>query len=231
MFHLIRRALPNAYVCCLMAALSLSAMSDAAQAKRGLLGAVFSKSRAVAPAIRSAGHTAEEAARTKRVESRIDWSKAEGGIEFAKAAIEVAVESAGTGSSPPPVFSGHALSRFELEACVREANTLDRYQDRYATRETQVQSLVSSIKALELRIRIARVTVDRSSQQSVDEFNAWIAHYNDQVSSLNEIMLPDIERQRITFNRRVHSFNNYCNGKRYYSDDLEAIEAKLGVKM
>lgn len=230
MFHPPLRFAPS-FLACSVFVVGVAAIPDEADARR--FRANFSTSGASAPAARSAGRigrTTDEIAAETRAESRIDWSHAaDKGLDVVKSAIEGAMNNQ-SGSPSRSGFSGDTLTRLELEACVREANWLDDRQARHDANSRRTQSQRAEIERLEREIETARLYVDRYSQRSVDAFNARIQDHRQRVSHFNNVLLPEIERERIAFNARVDRYNSYCNGKRYYGDDLAAVEAKLGTR-
>jgi hypothetical protein len=215
---------------------SLLATTKPADARRGF-GAAFSAARSAGAGARTmtrATRSAEETARLKQVESRINWSEvAKKGLDVVKTAFEQAASS-GSGSSSSSsagAFGSSTLNVVELEACVRESRWLDDASDAYAARKARLAEESARIDRVAAEIDAARGKVNRSSQRSVDAFNARIREHGQLVRHYNDVLLPEVRREQDQFNVRVNSFNQYCNGKRYYDSDLSEVETKVGFKL
>lgn len=218
-----------------LSAVIVGLVSDPADARRGFratfrsTGAVTSTTRTVARPIRSA----EESARLKQVESRINWSEASRfGLDVAKSLIEKAIGNSLSAPSPSTTtaFSSSTLNPVELEACIRESKWLDDASLGLDTRSDQLKQESSRIEQAGMLVEGDRSRVNRSSQRSVDAFNARIEEHRRMVTHYNTVLLPQVRREQDDFNRRVEQFNRYCNGRSYYADDLAEIESKLGLK-
>lgn len=227
-------------VLCVLAAIggmgSLLAVTQPAEARRGF-GAAFSAARSAGAGARTmtrATRSAEETTKLKQVESRINWSEvSKKGLELVKTAFEQAASS-GSGSSPSAsasAFSSSTLNVVELEACVRESRWLDDASDAYEAKKTRLSEESSRIDRLSAEIDAARSKVNRSSQRSIDAFNARIREHQQLVGHYNDVLLPGVRREQDVFNGRVRAFNQYCNGKRYYDSDLAEVETKVGFKL
>ena len=242
-----RHASPSACARALVIPLTIVAAGllvapEPADAGRGFR-AVFSGARAASRATSSAGHaagravrSAEEVATAKRFESRIDWSEAgKKGLEVVKSAIEHAMQSGQSSSSltssSASAYTSSTLSIMELEGCVREAKWLDDQSDDHDARSARAKQHKDELEHLSGEIDAARSRIDRSSQRSVNAFNARIEDYRQRVSYYNTIVVADLERGRTAYNARVGQFNGYCNAKRYYADDLAEVEGRVGFKL
>lgn len=211
---------------------------EPADARRGF-GAVFSAGRVAGSAARSGGRavrSTEETARIKQIESRINWGEAASkGLEVVKTAIEtgsnLAGSAGGSSGSSASAFAGSVLGVLELEACVRESRWLDDRSDEFDAKKARLDAHQSEIERVGNEIDAARSRVNRSSQRSIDAFNARINEHRRLVNQYNTVMLPEVRDAQGLFNGRVRQFNSMCNGKRYSADDLAEVEQKIGFKL
>ena len=217
-------------------AAAITVAPDPADARRGF-GAVFSSARAASSAGRAtarATRSAEEVATAKRFESRIDWSEAgKKGLDVVKTAIEQSSQagSSSSSSSTSAAYSSTTLSVLELEGCVRESKWLDDQSEEFDAKSTRAKAHKDELEKLSSEIDAARSRVDRSSQRSINAFNARIEDYRQRVSHYNKVVLADLNRNQPAYNSRVNQFNTYCNGKSYYASDLAEVEGKIGFKL
>lgn len=208
--------------------------TEPTEARRGF-SAAFSAGRAAGSAAGRASRSAGEVARIKQVEGRIDWGDAgKKGLDYVKTAIDLGSKVSGGGSSSSgsaTAFAGTSLDVIELEACVRESKWLDDGSDKLDTKQAGLKDAQEQIRVLGDEIDAARSRVNRSSQRSVDAFNARIEEHRRKVTQYNTVSLAEVRREQEAFNERVTQFNRYCNGKGYYASDLAEVEQKVGFKL
>lgn len=217
---------------------TIIATIETADARRGFR-ASFSAGRVTGSAAGSAVRgtsrvvrSVEETNRLKQVESRIDWSEvAKKGLEVVKTAFEKVLSPGSSSGSSSSAFTSSTLNPVELEACVRESKWLDDRSEEYDGKKARLDQQKSSIENASNEIDAARSRVNRSSQRSVDAFNARIQEHRRMVSYYNDTLLPDIRRFQDQLNARIGDFNRMCNGKSYYASDLTDVELKVGFKL
>lgn len=208
------------------------ATTGTADARRGFRASFSSGVSSGVRAVARPARSVEEVSRLKQAESRIDWSEVgRKGLEVVKTVLEQAAGSTGSGSGSSPAFAASTLNPVELEACVRESKWLDDKSDEYDAKKARLDQQSAEIDRLGQEIEGARGRVNRSSQRSVDAFNARIGEHRRQVSYYNDVLLPDLRRTQDEINSRVGKFNSWCNGKSYHAADLADVESKVGFKL
>lgn len=233
-----------------LAALAVLAFATPPAEAGGFLKALFSASKAAAPAARSGARAAEDAAIAARGgvrETEKSVGRAAGtaekesgsttgeaiktGVEVAKKGAELA--NGGSGGSSPG--GGHSpasgvMSVGELETCVREAKSLDDLGDSQAASKMSIETQGSEIANRAAEIDAYRQSLNRSSQEEIDSYNGSVEDHNDMIAA-HKRSIAAFNASVSAYNDHVRSFNSSCNGKSYYHDDLLAVQQKTGIRL
>jgi hypothetical protein len=149
----------------------------------------------------------------------------------ARGIVRGAAQSRNSNAYTPDVLSKtytpNILTVDQLVRCLKKASALDQQSDQLEGKRIELQSAGKEIDQLKDQLDIKRAAVNRSSQVSVDRFNAEIDRYNvtaDRLKSQEERF-----NVLVTFhNGNVTGFNAEC-GKQYYADDMESARKLAGI--
>jgi predicted neutral ceramidase superfamily lipid hydrolase len=124
-------------------------------------------------------------------------------------------------------YTPDVLTVDQLVQCLKKASALDQESNDVESKRTELRAAVGQIDRLKTQIETKRATLNRYSQQAVDDFNADVELYNAAVNAgrsresyLNAVV--DLH------NANVESYNAVC-AKQYCADDMEQARKLAGI--
>ena len=118
------------------------------------------------------------------------------------------------------------LSYAQLRTCLGLEDTNNKDSDAFDAKKVKMDAESARIDALEADLKKRKATVDTTSQEAVDRYNASAAAYRKRVQAFNK----EVDQQKAVgdgFSARVAKFNAECAKKTYRDADYKAASADL----
>lgn len=129
--------------------------------------------------------------------------------------------------TPTKTYGPDYLTPSQLEGCIIQAKALDEEGTTIDARASVLKTSQEEIKSQKTKLEADRASLARANRYAVDRFNAQIDSFNERADHQRN----QVEAYRAVeakFNLSVNSYNTNCV-KKYYSDDMNTIKAKLSL--
>lgn len=121
-------------------------------------------------------------------------------VRFGGRGISTSSNSLGSAGGAYPV---NAMSRAEIKSCLEQEKLINEKADQLDHQEELLKKL--------------QLSLDRYSQEAVDDFNSRVSRFNANGNLLNV---------------KVDTFNKLCAGRTYYQSDMTSVlnELRMGIR-
>jgi hypothetical protein len=130
-------------------------------------------------------------------------------------------------TAAPKVYSSDVLTVEQLAQCIKQATKLDGDNDHLEIDRSTLKALVLKVDVSQSFLEMQRANLDRSSQKSVNAFNALIDQHNGLVNNA-KAKQADFNALIDAHNLEANAYNTTCT-KKYYSEDLPEAQ-KLATR-
>jgi hypothetical protein len=124
-------------------------------------------------------------------------------------------------------YTPNVLTVDQLVQCLKTASALDQQSEVLEGKRSELQLAGREIDQLRAQLEMNPAAVIRSSQVSVDRFNAEVDRYNAIANRLKS-KEADFNGLVSDHNSNVTGFNAAC-AKQYYADDMESARKLAGI--
>lgn len=121
--------------------------------------------------------------------------------------------------------SGPTLSRNELRDCVKREDDINQLGLMIDSDQQVNEKRHMEIKRLGSGLEMRRASLDRTSQDEIDSYNAMVGRHRKLVQTYND-SLPESNAKVERHAAQVASFNSSCAGKAFYETDMNAVRAE-----
>ena len=129
----------------------------------------------------------------------------------------------------PPAESGaKVMSVLALEACVRQAQELDREGTAIDFEIAAIDREAAEALWLQKRINSELPALGDFDETELNEFQRRVIRH-EELAKKFQSEFPQYQEKQKAYDRAVDDFERYCGG-RFTQRDLEAVKAKLNLK-
>jgi hypothetical protein len=122
------------------------------------------------------------------------------------------------------------LTQAKLKECIQLSSALDDAGKILDDEEKGLSSAQEQLQGAFDNLELQRSSIDNTSQFEVDEFNRRLDVLRAEQTRFNDAV--DKHNNRVSnYQSHANRFNTTCAGKRYYEEDLQLVEAELGMKL
>ncbi|MDP3411550.1 hypothetical protein [Bosea sp. (in: a-proteobacteria)] len=125
-------------------------------------------------------------------------------------------------------YAVNTLTPAQLKSCLTIEDRLEKANTDLKARHEAISRRQAEIELRRSMLNASQAALDRTSQKSVDAFNAQVSKLNATIQSTSAASAEynrSVEAQKL----ENVSFNRDCGGKRYYEDDLITARTELGL--
>jgi hypothetical protein len=134
----------------------------------------------------------------------------------------------GGGASAVKSYDENTLRPDALEACVRQARSMDERADGIDKRRAAVDAEEQRIAKRKAEIEQERAAAKNNA--AIRRVNASIEAYNKELQAYRDLT-KGFNDEVQAHNAVVADYRGKCSGKRYYQSDMDAVLLKVGVKI
>lgn len=128
-----------------------------------------------------------------------------------------------SGIDGPPIDKANVLNFGALLKCIQQETRLTQAAQTIQSQKQALPSKIAAVEQLIEQIRRSELSIDRSSESSVNAHNALIDTFRMKADENKEIV-KSLDAKISETNNESGSFNTNCAGKYYYESDMAAIK-------